>query len=69
MKQKEFRLRNGSGEVLRREKVVGEKFSLYGEKWYWVKVLWAVRGELGAGGYWDGEIVLDPPEIKINDVQ
>ena len=32
MKQKEFRLRNGAAEVLRQEKVVGEKFRLYGEK-------------------------------------
>ena len=31
-KQKEFRLRNGAAEVLRQEKVVGEKFRLYGEK-------------------------------------
>ena len=70
IRQKEFWLRNGAAEVLRQEKVVGEKFRLYGEKWYWVKVLWAVRGGgLGSGGYWDGEIVLDPPEIKINDVQ
>ena len=28
----EFGLRNGAGEVLRQEKVVGEKFCLYGEK-------------------------------------
>ena len=27
------------------------------------------EGGLGAGGYWDGEIVLDPPEVNINDVQ
>ena len=26
-------------------------------------------GGRGPGCYWDGEIVLDPPEIKINDVQ
>ena len=67
IKQKEFRLRNGAAEVLRQEKVVGGKFCLYGEKWYWVKVLWGEggRGLLG----WDGEIVLDPPEIKTNDVQ
>ena len=26
-------------------------------------------GGSGLGCYWDGEIVLDPPEIKINDVQ
>ena len=32
MKQKELRLRNGAGKVLRQEKVVGEKFCLYGEK-------------------------------------
>ena len=32
MKHKELRLRNGAGEVLRQEKVVGEKFCLYGEK-------------------------------------
>ena len=67
MKQRE--LRDGASQVLRQEKVVGEKFRLYGEKWYWVKVLWAVRGGLGEGGYWDGEIVLDPSEININDVQ
>ena len=28
-----------------------------------------LRGGAGAGGYWDGEIVLDPSEININDVQ
>ena len=27
------------------------------------------EGGLGAGGYWDGEIVLDPSEVNINDVQ
>ena len=67
MKHKELRLRNGAGEVLRQEKVVGEKFCLYGEKWYWVKVLWAARGGPGVTGM--GEIVLDLPEININDVQ
>ena len=68
MKQRE--LRDGASQVLRQEKVVGEKFRLYGEKWYWVKVLLSVGGEReGAGVHWDGEIVSVPPEININDVQ
>ena len=67
MKQRE--LRDGASQVLRQEKVVGEKFRLYGEKWYWVKVLWAARGGGGPGVTGMGEIVLDLPEININDVQ
>ena len=62
MKQRE--LRDGASQVLRQEKVVGEKFRLYGEKWYWVKVLLSVGGnERGLGFTGMGKLFQFPPKL------